>query len=78
MEESALARVLEQCLDAMEDGETNLDRLVARHPEAAIEIRPLLELALRLRSSGTARDAPLSLDFHNALRERLRAEMSRA
>ena len=73
MGELALARVLEECLDAMEDGETDLEKLVARHPEAAIEMRPLLEIALRLRAHMAGREAPLSLDFHEELRNRLRA-----
>jgi len=75
VEELALARVLEECLDAMEGGETDLERLVARHPEAAIEMRPLLEIALRLRAHMAGREVPLSLDFHEELRERLLAEI---
>jgi hypothetical protein len=73
VEELALARVLEECLDAMEEGQTDLEALVARHPEAAVEIRPLLEIALRLRAHGSGREAPMSLDFHEALRQRLLA-----
>jgi hypothetical protein len=75
VEELALARVLEECLDAMEDGETDLEKLVALHPDAAIEMRPLLEIALRLRAHMAVREAPMSLDFHDALRERLLAEI---
>jgi hypothetical protein len=75
VEELALARVLEQCLDAMEDGETDLDRLLAPYPEAAIEIRPLLLIAKSLQSHLARRGVPLTLQFHNQLRDRLRAEL---
>jgi hypothetical protein len=76
VEELALARVLEQCLDAMEEGETDLDRLMARYPEAAIEIRPLLVIAKSLQSHLARRGVPLTLEFHNQLRDRLREELA--
>ena len=70
--ELAVARALEQCLEAMDRGETDLDELSGRYPEARDEIRPLLEIAHRLRrQSGLS--APLSLDF----REELRGLLSR-
>jgi len=49
-EELALAGALEQCLQAMEQGEGDLDALADRHPLARPEIRPLLEIAAALRA----------------------------
>ena len=70
VEELALARVLEECLQAMEQGETDLDKLAARYPEAEEEIRPLLDIAQQLGRRG-AGGAPLSLEFKEELRDRL-------
>ncbi len=71
VEELALARVLEECLQAMEEGETNLDRLAGRYPEAQEEIRPLLDIAQQLRRRRAAAGAPLPLEFKEELRDKL-------
>lgn len=70
VEELALARALEECLDAMDLGETDLDRLSGRYPEARDNIEPLLEIAQQLRRH-RGLSAPLSLEFQEQLRERL-------
>lgn len=70
VEELALGRVLEECLEAMEQGETDLDGLAGRYPEIRDEIRPLLEIAQRLRRR-RAPGVPLSLHFRQELRGRL-------
>ena len=70
VEELALARVLEECLEAVERGETDLGRLADRYPEARDEIRPLLEIARQLRRRRGI-GAPLPLDFREGLRGRL-------
>jgi hypothetical protein len=41
--EQRLADILNECLEAMERGEHDLDRLTDRYPDARTEIRPLLE-----------------------------------
>src|SRR3990172_12264240 len=69
-EELHLAHALEECLQAMERGETDLDGLAGRYPEAAAEIRALLSVAQGLREkrvSGTV----LSLEFKEEVRSRL-------
>ncbi len=70
VEELRLARVLEECLQAMEEGETDLDGLAGRYPEARNEIRPLLEIAQQLRRRRAA-GAPLPLEFRDELRDKL-------
>lgn len=70
VEELALARVLEECLEAMEQGETDLDKLAGRYPEAWDEIRPLLEIAQQLRQR-RAVIVPMPLQLREELRERL-------
>lgn len=67
VEELALARALEECLEAMERGETDLDKLAGRYPEARDEIKPLLEIAQRLRRQRGI-SVPLLLDFREGLR----------
>ena len=49
MDELTLARILEECLEALDEGETDVAALAARYPQAAPEIEPLLEIALMLR-----------------------------
>lgn len=75
VEELGLARALEECLEAMERGETDLAALAARYPEAEDEIRPLLELAKRLYRERLG--APMSLAFREELREALTAHHRR-
>ena len=65
--ELAQARALEECLEAMERGETDLDKLSGRYPETKDEIRPLLEIAQQLRRQ-RGLGAPLSLEFREELR----------
>lgn len=48
-EELLLASVLAECLDAMDEGESDLNVLARRHPSLAARIKPLLEVALALR-----------------------------
>lgn len=70
VEELALARALEDCLEAMDRGETDLDELSGRYPEAQDEIRPLLEVAQQLRRQ-RGLSVPLSLEFREGLRRLL-------
>ncbi len=57
-----LARALAECLADMERGETDLDALAARYPEAVREVvRPLLEIAARLWARRRAEEIPLEL-----------------
>ncbi len=70
VEELALARALEECLEAMDRGETDLDELSGRYPEAQDEIRPLLEMAQQLRRQ-RGLSVPLSLEFREGLRRLL-------
>lgn len=67
VEELALARILEECLEEMERRETDLDKLASRYPEARDEIRSLLEIAQALRRE-RGLSAPLSLAFREELR----------
>ena len=76
VEELQLAHALEECLQAMERGETDLDGLAGRYPDAAAEIRSLLSVAQELREkrvSGTV----LSLEFKEEVRNRLLQRMER-
>jgi len=76
IEELALAHALEECLQAMERGETDLDGLAGRYPDAAAEIRSLLSIAQELREkrvSGTV----LSLEFKEEVRNRLLQRLDR-
>ncbi len=72
VEELALARALEECLEAIERGETDLDKLAGRYPEAWDEIRPLIEIAQQLRRQ-RALSVPMSLQLREELRGRLLA-----
>ena len=76
IEELALAHVLEECLQAMERGETDLDGLAGRYPDAAAEIRSLLSIAHELREKRTS-GAVLSLEFKEEVRNRLLERMKR-
>ena len=76
VEELALAHALEECLQALERGETDLDGLAGRYPDAAAEIRSLLSIAQELREkrvSGTV----LSLEFKEEVRNRLLQRLDR-
>ena len=76
IEELALAHALEECLQAMERGETDLDGLAGRYPDAAAEIRSLLSIARELREKGVS-GSVLSLEFKEELRNRLLQRMER-
>ena len=67
--ELALARALEECLQAMEQGEVDLDALAGRYPEAEEEIRPLLDIAQQLRQGAEA--LPITVEFLEELRAQL-------
>ena len=67
--ELAVARALEECLQAMEQGEVDLDALAGRYPEAEEEIRPLLDIAQQLRQGAAA--PPITVEFLEELRARL-------
>ena len=70
VEDLALAHALEECLEAMDRGQTNLDEMSGRYPEALDEIRPLLEMAQQLRRQ-RGLSVPLSLEFREGLRRLL-------
>ena len=76
IEELALAHALEECLQAMERGETDLDGLAGRYPDAAAEIRSLLSIARELSEEGVSGSA-LSLEFKEELRNRLLQRLDR-
>ena len=76
VEELALAHALEECLEAMERGETDLDGLAGRYPDAAAEVRPLLSIARELREKGVS-GSVLSLEFKEELRNRLLQRLDR-
>ncbi len=67
--ELALVRALEECLQAMEQGEVDLDALAGRCPEAEEEIRPLLGIAQQLRRGAAA--LPIKVEFLEELRAQL-------
>ena len=67
--ELALARALEECLQAMEQGEVDLDDLAGRYPEAEEEIRPLLDIAQQLKQG--AESLPITVEFLEELRAQL-------
>ena len=76
IEELALAHALEECLQAMERGETDIDGLAGRYPDAAPEIRSLLSIARELREKGVS-GSVLSLEFKEELRNRLLQRLDR-
>ncbi len=48
-EELLLANVLAECLDAMEEGASDLHAIAARYPSFSARVKPLLEIAQALR-----------------------------
>jgi hypothetical protein len=70
LEDLARAHALEECLAAMDRGQTDLDELCDRYPEAQDDIRPLLEMAKQLRRQ-VGSSVPLSLEFREGLRRLL-------
>ena len=67
--ELATARALEECLQAIEQGEVDLDALAGRYPETAEEIRPLLGIAQQLKREAVA--PPITVEFLEGLRAQL-------
>ncbi len=67
--ELALVRAFEECLQAMEQGEVDLDALAGRYPETEEEIRPLLGIAQQLRQGAPA--PPIKVEFLEELRAQL-------
>jgi hypothetical protein len=67
--ELARARALEECLQAIEQGEVDLDALAGRHPEVEEEIRSLLGIAQQLRRGAAA--PPITVEFREGLRAQL-------
>lgn len=43
-----LEAILDTCLNQIEEGKTNIDECLARYPEHAVELKPLLQAATRL------------------------------
>ena len=68
-DELATARVLAECLQAIEQGEVDLDALAGRYPETAEEIRPLLGIAQQLKREAVA--PPITVEFLEGLRAQL-------
>jgi hypothetical protein len=68
-QELLIACALEECLEAMDRGETDLDSISALYPGRESEIRTLLEIAQRLRRCRLS--VPLSPVFREELRELL-------
>ena len=68
-----LAHVLEECLDAMERGEGDLDALADRHPEAKPQILPLLEIAAALRARRALYPVP-RMPLHSLRRHLTKAQ----
>ncbi len=67
--ELALARAVAECLQAMEQGEVDLDALAGRYPEVEVEIRPLLDIVQQLRQGAAA--PPITVEFLEGLRAQL-------
>ncbi len=67
--EEATARALEECLQAMEQGEVDMDTVAGRYPEGEEGIRPLLDIAQQLRREAVT---PLiTVEFLEGLRAQL-------
>ena len=67
--ELATARALEECLQAIEQGEVDMDALACRYPEVEEELRPLLGIAQQLKKG--AAGPPITVDFLEGLRAQL-------
>ncbi len=68
-----MARALVECLEAMKQGETDLDALSVRYLDVAEQIRPLLDIAAQLGELPHTR--LLSAQFILDLGERLRTKV---
>lgn len=69
MRQSPLVRALGECLVALEQGETDISALADRYPDLKGELKPLLEIARKLRDDGT--DPKPSPSFLLKLRRQL-------
>jgi len=69
LQESTLVRALGECLEALDRGETNIEALVECYPQVKQELRPLLEIAGKLREQGA--DGNPSTSFLLRLRRQL-------
>ena len=67
--EMATARALEECLQAIEQGDVDMDALAGRYPEVEEEIRPLLGIVQQLRREAAA--LPITVEFLEGLRAKL-------
>ncbi len=67
--ELATARALEECLQAIEQGEVDMDALAGRYPEVEEEIRPLLGIAQQLTREAAV--PPITVEFLEGLRAQL-------
>ncbi len=70
VEDLEMVHALEECLEEMDRGQTDLNELCDRYPEAQDDIRPLLEMAKQLRRQ-IGSSVPLSLEFREGLRRLL-------
>lgn len=65
---SDFEQVLDDCLESMARGEASIEECLARYPEHATQLRPLLQVAARL---GRVRDVRPSPSFQTLNRARL-------
>jgi hypothetical protein len=63
-------QILEQCLNDLASGASTLEECLARHPEHAAQLKPLLLAAARLGAGSTVTPAP-------AFKARARAQLTR-
>lgn len=61
--------ILEDCIDEIASGETPLEECLARHPQYAAELEPILFAAARLKAVGDVKPSPF-------LRGRIRAQLT--
>ncbi|MFN2232200.1 MAG: DUF5667 domain-containing protein [Anaerolineae bacterium] len=66
------ARILAQCLDAIESGETTLEECKTRYPQYREELMPLLRMAATLREEPSMGPRP---SFRRTARQRLLAKL---
>jgi len=55
-----LERALNECLSQLNRGELGLDEVLARYPEHEAELRPLLQMAMRMRQVPKAAPSPVA------------------
>ena len=51
--------VLDECLTQLASGASSLDEILARHPEHAAQLKPLLQTAVRFESAPTIKPSPV-------------------